>query len=158
MWTSLREILLQAANEGKTAGQAGLIVDGKHRNHKHAEGKGQGQEGANFENKDRNHNHAEGKLQGQREPKTDSKLPNHHQHGEAEHLMWTGIITSKSQLIPTERTTTVLDRVAFHAGETYREVVKRCLTAGHDLNEIDDAEASVEIEIGIAKLLGEIRC
>ena len=72
--------------------------------------------------------------------------------------MWKGVIAEKERLIDTERTTTIFDRVAFCAGESYREVIKKCLTAGHNVNEDGDMEASVETEIEIVKLLGEIEC
>ena len=113
LWTGLRDVLLQAANEGEAQAESGPVAEGKRPDHK---------------------------------------------PGEKEHLMWTGIIAEKERLIDTQRTTRIFDQVAFCAGETYREVVKRCLMAGHDVDEDDDIEASVEAEIGIVKLLSEIKC
>lgn len=135
LWTSLQDILLQAANEEEIQGQGELSVEGIQLN----------------QNQSREYTQEQGG------PNKASKRPSH-KPGEAEHLMWTGIITSKDRLISTEHTTQVFDRVAFCAGDAYCEVIKRCLMAGQNPDENNDTEASVETEISIVKLLGEIRC
>ena len=72
--------------------------------------------------------------------------------------MWKGIIVGKERLVDRQRTARIFDRVAFCAGETFGEVVRRCLMAGHNADEDGGIEASVESEIGIVQLLSEIKC
>ena len=72
------------------------------------------------------------------------------------HLRWTAIIRGKELLIDKERNKSLLDKVAYHAGDKYRDVVQMCLLAGVDaqgLEEQDEIEESIQTQLSIVQTL-----
>ena len=74
------------------------------------------------------------------------------------HLRWTAIIRGKELLIDKERNQRFLDKVAYHAGDKYRDVVQTCLLAGVDaqgVKEQHEIEESIQTQLSIVQTLGQ---
>ena len=72
------------------------------------------------------------------------------------HLKWVAILRGKERLLDKEKCKSILEQVAFHAGDNYRTVVEHCFRAGETYDE--DDETSVNSQINIVKMLEQQTC
>jgi hypothetical protein len=76
---------------------------------------------------------------------------------EQEHMKWATILRGRDRLLDKEKSRSVFDKVAFHAGENYRDVVEMCFFLSKDDGE-EELETSVNTQREIVRLLERQRC
>ena len=78
---------------------------------------------------------------------------------EKEHLKWDAILKGKQQLLDLDQCRSILDQVAFHAGDDYSEVVKLCFFPIEEKIEDDEEpEASLQTQTTIVQKLASLVC
>ena len=75
------------------------------------------------------------------------------------HLKWTAIIRGKQLLIEKEINASIFDKIAYHAGDKYRDAVQMCLLAGMSTqtseDDDDESEESIQTQLDIVRVLGQ---
>lgn len=71
---------------------------------------------------------------------------------EQEHVKWATILRGKNRLLDKEKSRSGFDKMTFHAGENYRDVVEMYFFPSKDDDE-EDLETSVNMQMEIVRLL-----
>ena len=76
---------------------------------------------------------------------------------EREHLELAAVLRGKDLLLDEKKNRGILDAVAFHAGDNYRDAVRLCFFPSKDEEE-KEPEASVYTQMEIVRLLEQQKC